>query len=402
MVERYYPREKARSKPKPMVTYAILPRKILGRPPLRSRGQPPAAGFSIFEFSLAVGCVTAARLARRGEAHRVALRAGKRAMDAQRAAEQPIHDKYTESPYEQFQYTGRGGYIAGFQKFYSEHTDADTIIEASRYGLLRAAGLATNASNLARVPGALDRLTRAIGNFSPALDSWHTSGLRLTFTVRREWLPAKNYCYMVWPMPTSGVIAARLHLFLATVDLRRKLNIDTGNLARRIGIRPGRSSHMERSLDNAMAIVNANLRKLVVTRSWAIINAGPRNQDVTGEWEDKLRLGEGYKIVRVGDGTHVSFQRLPNQTNEQEHQPQDAQVPWDDKKALAKVIAAEEAAERDRFRENCDPEDYLSDDEIDELRERAEYRRRRDREDAERAATKKLFGDMNERLRKAR
>jgi hypothetical protein len=262
-------------KPKSVFDFALLERQILLRPPLRHRGEPPEGGLSVFEFCLGVAAVILAKRSFGAAAYRDGQRAGKRAMTANRNSEQPIHDKASLSPGEQFEAIGSAGFERGFARFYKDHAGQNWPIEASRAELLRCADLDRKGGNSRRVSGALNRLTLPVRNFPPVLSRWGSDGERLKLIVRHEWLQLPRYGRVLLPLPKSGPVVLALYLFLIAITPRRATitnprprratsatSIAAQILYERLGIRTGGPAHNERALRNALALVNDHRRKL--------------------------------------------------------------------------------------------------------------------------------------------
>jgi hypothetical protein len=253
-IERYRP-----PKPKSPAEFAPLSREILSQPPLRHRGELPEAGLSVSEFVTGVAATILARRDREHHAHRAGLRAGKRAMDAQRSSEQPVKNKarYLDSH-------GSAGFEHGRQRYRDDHADEDWYFETSRGELLRYAGLSDNAANSKRVDADLDRLTRPVFNRPSVLVRWReSSGQWIELEVRREWLSLERYTTVKMPLPTSSRDALALYLFLSSINLspRNRTGIPAKALYVRLGIRTGRPSHDEKALRQALARVNEHRTK---------------------------------------------------------------------------------------------------------------------------------------------
>jgi hypothetical protein len=377
MVERYRPKlspapaplaapaRKPRVNPAPP-SFVFIPRDFLTNPLIRHRDQAEGVGLSVFEFAIAAAIILLARQARRKAGHRAGLQAGGKAIRRRRGQ---LRDTSAFSADEQFQMEGSTGFERGLARFYQEHADEDIVIKTSRAELLRLVGLSRKSENNRKVPDALNRLARSIGKFPPLL-SHYRSGKTLILDVAPEWIPIKRFGRVDLPLLASGPTALGLQLFLSAIDESGKTSIKAEELYRRLGIRSSWPAHAIRALECAHRRVNNYRRDLGL---------------------------ETFEIVER-PGQRLSFRTVENilDQDEQEDGIDGRQVAWDDEEAYEEA----KNQEREEFRNSLGlaDDEYLDDDQIDQLRHRQEFDRRREARERDR----EMFARFNERIKATR
>jgi hypothetical protein len=346
--------------------FVFIPRDFVTHPLVRHRDQAETVGLSVFEFAIATAILLLARRARRASGHQHALRSGESAMLARRSSRHPVRDTYELSADEQFQAYGSTGYQQGLAKFFEDNADEDISIKSSRSELLRLAGLSRKAENSRGVPDALNRLARSVGKFGPVLSQCRL-GKTLRLTVSAEWVPIKRFVRVDLPLLTSGPTVLALQLFLSGIDKSGRTSINAAELYRRLGIRTPWPAHAIRALELARGRVNDHRRRLGL---------------------------ETFEIVERR-GQRLSFRGIDSNPD-QDDEKDGRQVAWDDEETY------EKAKNRDRedFRSSlgCADDEYLDDDEIDQLRHRQETIRRRATSEKE----GEMFARFTERIKATR
>ena len=275
--------------------FACIWRRVLHNPPITHRHATNNRGrLTVLEFAVAVAAATRARAERGKMKHQAALAAGKKAIRRQRRharAGEYNSFKLAGVSYE-FKLAGSAGYMQGEEAFDSSRFTVS--IRLSRSELLRAAGLARNGKNNARLTAALQRLTRPVqvgtAKIKGPLESWTVDGPKLRLAVRSTWLPTRHFACVPMPLPTRGSVTLALYLFLFGADLRpdRDTAIRFDRLAQRVGIPLDYPAHAVRSIKAALARVNAHLATL------ATHDEAPA----------------GFKLLPVDDGARVRILAL--------------------------------------------------------------------------------------------
>lgn len=249
--------------------FACIWRRVLHNPPITHRNATNNRGrLTVLEFAVAVAAATRARAELSKMRHQAALAAGKKAIRRERRlvrADEFGRLKIAGVSY-QFKLAGSDGYMQGAEAFNSSRFTVS--IRLSRSELLRAAGLARNGKNNARLTAALRRLTRPVqvgtAKIKGPLESWTVDGPKLRLAVRSMWLPTRHFACVPMPLPTRGSVTLALYLFLFGADLRPDLDtaIRFDRLAQRVGIPLDRPAHAVRSIKAALKRVNAHLAAL--------------------------------------------------------------------------------------------------------------------------------------------
>lgn len=303
MVERYRSRIPPESAPTlaprkarpPLPVFVCIPRQVLTQPPIRHRGAPADAGLSVFEFVVGVACAALARRVMMKEGHQYALNAGKMAMEAKRNSEQPVHNKASWPPREQFEAAGSYEYWKARRKFAQARPGDNLTIRCTRSALLHCAGLSLNQRNARNLSNAMWRLSRPAADFPALVLSWRgptTTSDVMEIHVNGWWVPRRRYIRIPWPAPTigAGATSLSLYLWLHGTDTRAtsQTKIRVVNLYRRCGIPLSRP---ERSLARALDVINNHLRRLNATGAL-----------------DEERSPTGFEILPSAEGTLVHVQ----------------------------------------------------------------------------------------------
>ena len=356
-------------------TFVCIPRQLVIRPPIRHRGAPDDDGLSVFEFVVAATCVRLARAELNNFRHKYALSIGKKAINRERRhASKDLQTKIGGVSY-QFKLAGTDGYLQGQQAFDDAMRGECFAVELSAHEFFRASGLARNGRSTARLPSTFERLTMGAGTFGPVLRQWtKTRHGRLRLEVEGKWVPKLRFARVAWPLPTSGATVLALYLFLSSTDQRSEVSIKTENLYRFLGIPLNRPAHAERALDRALLLVNRHLERL--------------NQDGL---LDECELPTKYVVLPIQDGHRLCFvahkggaHRIirPNRSD-----------PFDEEDLRQKEI--------ERFRQslNLADDDYLDDDEVEEIWRQQNHRREVDRKRKKEEETREKFQAMTAKLK---
>jgi hypothetical protein len=362
---------KAKIKGKPPC-YVILPYSVLLKPPIRGRGREY---LTPFEFAIATGLVGTARLALEERQHKQRLKAGRRAMERERAlAEQFREDwklvkaarargEHAEAPQRHTEATldemwengpislddlygkhgliwqehnrrkptrldvalkraGKLGYAKKKKALRKQSTERVTI-EMSRYKLLQAAGLSDGSMNLRKVDAALQRLTRTVADRPPVLVAWEAlpSG-RLRLQVSGAWLPTRAFGRVpILPMKSAPALA--LWLFLHAIPTSRHDGKTMGLpwLCRILGITTKKGPIARRALHRALDAVNKNLIKL----------------DPDALLHHKIKVPQRYEIQGADGG--LRFVSVPHQAQDPDAPERIVLAP---KKPKPKPVAADD------------------------------------------------------------
>ncbi len=372
----------ARSKTKPKgdtqgnkVAFVCIPRELAIKPPIRHRGADADDGLSVFEFVVAATCASLARAGLNRIRHEYALGIGKEAITRERRQASKDLQTIIGGVSYQFKLAGTDGYLQGQNAFDDAVRGECFTVELSVPDFFRTAGLARNSRSTALLPSTLDRLTSKIGSFSPILRQWtKTRNGRLRLKVEGEWVPKRRFARAAWPLPTSGATVLALYLFLSSTDQRSEVSIKTENLYRLLGIPLNRPAHAERALDRALLLVNRHLECL--------------NQDGL---LDECELPAKYVVQPSRDGDRLCFVA---------HNGAPARSI-----RLKRIHASDEEylhqEEIQRFRQSLNPadDDYLDDDEVEEIWRQQKYRREADRKQKQEEQTRAEFQAMTARLR---
>jgi len=275
--------------------YIFLPNEWLNHPPIRHRGENVEVGFSVSEFALAAACAFLARQNKASVRHAHSFRKGRTTVRHQRR-NMAHWDHLSSSPTELMKEVASCAYGDGRLQFDLAPPDDALTIEVSKTKLLRTANISRKGDNWARLDDALQRLTERAGSFASALRSWERlpSG-KLRLNVDPKWVPQQEgwFTRVLWPLPTGGATILALYLFLSFLsafERERWTNISTEALNRRLGIPLSGSAHAERSLNRALAGVNAHYRRYRAAAT-------------------ELEMPRHWRIAPVGDGTRLQFIR---------------------------------------------------------------------------------------------
>jgi hypothetical protein len=273
--------------------YIFLPNELVNHPPIRHRGENVEVGLSVYEFALAAACVFLARQNIASARHAHSWRKGRGTIRRQRRNMANWHH-LSSSPTDFIKESASYAYSDAKLAFDSAPNEKALTIEVSKTKLLRTANISRKGDNWARLEEALQRLTEPAGSFAPALRSWErlpTGKLRLN--VDPKWVPQQEgyFTRVLWPLPTGGATILALYLFLSFLSAfkrERWTNISTEALHRRLGIPLSGSVHAERSLDRALAGVNAHYRRYRAAAT-------------------ELEMPIHWRIAPVEDGTRLQF-----------------------------------------------------------------------------------------------
>ena len=357
------------------IAFVCIPRELAIKPPIRHRGALADGGLSVFEFVVAATCATLARAGLNNIRHEYALSVGKKAIKRERLqASKDLQTKIGGVSY-QFKLAGMDGYREGREAFAGAVQGECLVVELSVQAFFRRSGLARNSRSTALLPSTFDRLTMGTGSFGPVLRQWtKIRNGQLCLHINEEWLPQRRFARVPWPLPTSGATVLALYLFLSSTDQRSEVSIKTENLYSLLGIPLNRPAHAQRALDRALVSVNLHLKFLNRDRSL-----------------EECELPTKYVIQPLRDRDRLCFRAPHAKLTRSARANRIDEVDEQD--------AHQEELERFRSALNLGEDEYLDDEEVEEIQHRQKRNREVDRRRQQEEETRAEFQAMTARLR---
>jgi hypothetical protein len=340
--------------------FFFLPRELAEWPPIRHRhSDPNSTDVWPFEFGIAAGVLTVARLILAGEDHKQALAVGAKSIEQEKVyADQYREDwkqekrlrrlggvRKKQTPERQHTFStssildtpkdhynnkrpmplkqtlkkaGKYNYEARSKALKKQPAPETITVEISRYALLHYARLSDDGANVSKVEAALDRLLEPVGNMlTPLLQGWsYLDSGHLQLQVAGTWLNPR-FVELPLSLPLRSPTALAILMFLMTIVNRagkfpREGKMPFKSLCTRLGI-PTRHGNkvMIRTVDNALAVLNAYLENVdckleyIELRSlpgdYVCFQQGDRPQAVTEDEDEEA--AEPMMIYQNDDGS---------------------------------------------------------------------------------------------------
>lgn len=272
--------------------FVLVPRTILKNPPISSTKTADAKLVTPFEFSVAIGILLLARKATNHSFHEQSFEKGKSAIENERKAADEFAEawknkkklkkekieveapkrRHTFSREESYRpklkredsitYAGSYAYHKRLKRLRQRPINNPIAIEITQFQIVKIARIHQGAATFKRLPSAMDRLTRPVGNMEPLINHLEREGGRLRLIVNETWLNPP-LAKVRLPIPTRSPFATALSLLVHGLDTYSPTGpgIPLKRLANILGISTNLGdAHISKRLSCALDLLNESLK----------------------------------------------------------------------------------------------------------------------------------------------